>query len=232
MNVIELSQVSKTYGRGENEFYALKDVSLSVPKGQFVAIMGPSGSGKSTLMNIIGLLDVQSRGDYLLDGDKVGRRRDNQLAKLRRQKIGFIFQTFNLLPRLGVLQNVELPMIYSGLGKSKRLARAKQILGQVGLGDKLKSRPNQLSGGQIQRVAVARALANQPSLILADEPTGNLDTKSSESIMQLLASLHESGATIIMVTHNPELARYADRTVHLRDGQIQGQMTAVKRRRL
>lgn len=221
MNVIELNHVSKIFGKGENKTAALDDVTLDVEKGEFIAIMGPSGSGKSTLMNIIGLLDVPTVGEYLLDGERVGQRRDAKLAKLRRQKIGFIFQTFNLLPRLNVRSNVELPMIYLGEKKNTRRQRSEKLLKMVGLDDKLKARPNELSGGQIQRVAIARALANRPSLILADEPTGNLDSKSSEQVMRMLSKLHKSGTTIVMVTHNPELAAYADRTVYLRDGQVQ-----------
>ncbi len=229
MNVITLNHVTKSFGKGESKFNALDDITLDVAEGEFVAIMGPSGSGKSTLMNIVGLLDVPTIGEYLLDSERVGERKDSQLAKLRRQKIGFIFQSFNLLPRLNVRANVELPMIYLGKKNKDRRVRAEQLLRMVGLEDKFKARPNQLSGGQIQRVAIARSLANNPSLILADEPTGNLDSKSSAQVMGILQKLHKGGSTIVMVTHNPDLALYADRTVILRDGQVVSEVQNKKR---
>lgn len=221
MALIELNGISKTYGKGENETLVLKEVSLEIEKGQFVALMGPSGSGKSTLMNIIGLLDKSTGGEYKLDEKLVAGLSDRKQAKLRRQSVGFIFQTFNLLPRLTVRQNVELPMVYMGFRPKVRRQRAEQLLKKVGLEDRINYRPNQLSGGQMQRVAIARALANKPTIILADEPTGNLDSKSGDQIMDLLKQLHKNGSTILMVTHNHELAAEADRTIRIKDGQIQ-----------
>jgi putative ABC transport system ATP-binding protein len=220
VTVIELKNITKVFGKGENRTTALAGIDITVKPGEFVAIMGPSGSGKSTLLNIIGLLDTPTGGEYTLDGKTVKTQRESGLARVRRDKIGFIFQSFNLLPRYTTLQNVALPMIYSGVSPRQRKRRARELLKQVGLADKVKSRPNQLSGGQVQRVAIARALANQPSLILADEPTGNLDTKSSHEIISLLKKLNKAGATIVMVTHNPDLARQADRTIHIVDGQV------------
>lgn len=220
MALIELSSITKSFGKGENETLVLKDVSLKIEKGQFIALMGPSGSGKSTLMNIIGLLDKPTGGDYRLDDKLVADLSDRKQAKLRRKRVGFIFQTFNLLPRLTVRQNVELPMIYAGYKLSVRHKRSETLLKHVGLSDRLNYRPNQLSGGQMQRVAIARALANKPTIILADEPTGNLDSKSGEQIMQLLLQLHKQGSTILMVTHNDDLAKLADRIVHIKDGQV------------
>jgi ABC-type lipoprotein export system ATPase subunit len=222
MNVIELQQIMKVFDGTGSQTVALDKVDLTVAEGEFVAIMGPSGSGKSTLMNIIGLLDVPTSGEYLLDGVSVARKKDSYLAKVRRKKIGFVFQSFNLLGRLTTKQNVELPMIYAGMRGRARSRKADNLLGQVSLKDRAHFRPNQLSGGQMQRVAIARALANNPSLILADEPTGNLDSKSSDAIMEILQGLHKDGATIVMVTHNPDLADLADRTIHLKDGRIMG----------
>ena len=202
---------------------ALAHINLTIAQGEFVAIIGPSGSGKSTLMNVLGLLDTPTSGQYLLDDEVVASFQDAQLAKLRREKIGFIFQSFNLLPRLSVVQNVELPLVYGGLRPKQRRARALELLALVGLHDRANYRPHQISGGQTQRVAIARALANHPSLILADEPTGNLDTKSSKAIINELRRLNrETGATIVIVTHNPEIAEQTDRTVTVRDGEIVG----------
>ena len=220
MNLIELKKVTKTFGSGDAETTALREVSLSIKEGEFLAIVGPSGSGKSTLMNILGLLDVPTKGEYLLDGSPVTARKENAQAKLRRERIGFIFQNFNLIPRLSLLQNVELPLIYAGVGVKERRERAKQLLKQVGLEHRVKSRTNQISGGELQRAAIARALANNPSLILADEPTGNLDTKNSQMVIDHLKLLHSQGATIIMITHNPEIAAVAERVVTMRDGQV------------
>jgi putative ABC transport system ATP-binding protein len=227
MNVIQLSHIGKIFTDRDEPTVALQDINLTITQGEFVAIIGPSGSGKSTLMNIIGLLDEPSDGDYLLDGQKVASYRDRQLARLRSDKIGFIFQSFNLLPRLSVLQNVELPMTYSGLRRRRRHTRALELLKLVGLDDRAGYRPNQISGGQTQRVAIARALANKPSLVLADEPTGNLDTKSSEAIIKELRRLNrDQGTTIIIVTHNPEIAELTDRTVTVRDGRIVSDATS------
>ena len=234
MNVVELKNVSKVYDPDTNPTLALENVSMHVEQGEFVAIMGLSGSGKSTLMNIIGLLDVTTTGEYLLDGHPVNARRDAELARLRREKIGFVFQSFNLIPRLTLQQNIELPMIYGRLKPKERKIKSKQLLELVGLGDRANFRPNNISGGQTQRAAIARALANSPSLILADEPTGNLDTKSSRMIMDELHRLHKTGTTIVIVTHNPELAAEADRIIEISDGKVtekpaRRKPTAVKR---
>lgn len=220
MNVIELKNVSKHYLRGENETIALADANLVIRSGEFVSIIGPSGSGKTTLMNILGLLDTPTLGEYSLDGEEVKTKKDKQLALLRRKKIGFVFQTFNLLPRLTVRQNIILPMIYGGVPARRRKGKALELLKRVGLEDRADHRLNQISGGQTQRVAVARALANDPSLILADEPTGNLDTKSSAGIIDLLKKLNRAGTTVIIVTHNPDIAAQTDRIIELRDGHI------------
>lgn len=220
-NVIELHGIAKTFTDRAEPTVALTGVELTIAPGEFVAIIGPSGSGKSTLMNIIGLLDSPSEGQYLLDGQEVAGLSDRKLSNVRRDKIGFIFQSFNLLPRLSVRANVELPMVYARLPKSQRKARALHLLDLVGIKDRAGYRPNQISGGQTQRVAIARALANEPSLILADEPTGNLDSKSSAAIIAELRRLNqETGATIVIVTHNPEIAELTDRTITVRDGQI------------
>lgn len=221
MNVIELRGLSKTFTDRAEPTVALTDINLVIKPGEFIAIIGPSGSGKSTLMNIIGLLDTPSNGEYLLDGQEVAGLSDLKLSRVRRDKIGFIFQSFNLLPRLSVRANVELPMVYAGVRGRMRKERALELLELVGLKDRANYRPNQISGGQTQRVAIARALANRPSLILADEPTGNLDTKSSTAIIDELRRLNrETGATIVIVTHNPEIAELTDRTVTVRDGGI------------
>jgi len=222
MNVIQLTGISKTFAENGGEpTVALKSIDLTIKSGEFVSIIGPSGSGKTTLMNILGLLDSPTTGEYVLDGDKVGSYKDKALAALRRDKIGFVFQSFNLLPRLSVVRNVELPMIYKGVPSKLRRPKALDLLTLVGLKDRANYRPNQISGGQTQRVAIARALANDPSLILADEPTGNLDTKSSQGLIDELRRLNrEQGTTIIIVTHNPEIADQTDRTVTVRDGLV------------
>lgn len=221
MNVIELRGISKTFTDRAEPTIALLNVNLTIETGEFVAIIGPSGSGKSSLMNIIGLLDTPTQGEYLLDGQPVSGLSDLKLARVRRDKIGFVFQSFNLLPRLTVLANVELPLVYAGVRGRQRHERALKLLDLVGLKDRANYRPNQISGGQTQRVAIARALANEPSLILADEPTGNLDTKSSTAIINELRRLNrETGATIVIVTHNPEIAEQTDRVVTVRDGQV------------
>jgi len=222
-NVIELIKIVKVYGEGDTAVQALKGINLQVARGEFVAIMGPSGSGKSTLMNILGCLDRLSSGLYILDGEDVSRLDKVALAGVRNRKIGFVFQSFNLLPRLSALKNVMLPMKYNGyqyLPEAERRARATQILESVGLGNRLHHSPNKLSGGQQQRVAIARALINNPAIIMADEPTGNLDSKSSEEIMNILHDLHRKGATIVMVTHEPERAAHAERIITMRDGEI------------
>lgn len=222
MAIIELSEISKVYGFGEAATLALDEVSLRVEKGEFVAIMGPSGSGKSTLMNVIGLLDRPSHGSYMLDERHVARLKPNQMARIRRDRIGFIFQSYNLLPKLNVLDNVALPLAYKGVGQGKRQQRASDLLEIVGLRDREYFMPNQLAGGQAQRVAIARALINKPSIIIADEPTGNLDSVASKVTMELLANIHRQGNTILLVTHNPELTRYASRVLYMYDGQIVG----------
>lgn len=220
MAVIELKDVSKLYGFGDATTVALDEVSLKINKGEFIAVMGPSGSGKSTLMNIIGLLDRPTHGAYLFNDRQVARLSSARQAKLRRDTVGFIFQSFNLLPRLNVLENVALPLMYKGLRPSGRLQRAADMLDRVGLADREYFMPRQLSGGQTQRVAIARALISNPSIIIADEPTGNLDSVSSRLVMELLSSLHKDGHTVLMVTHNPELTRYATRVVFMHDGTI------------
>jgi putative ABC transport system ATP-binding protein len=222
MSIILLEEVSKLYGFGDATTVALNEVSLSIKRGEFVAIMGPSGSGKSTLLNIIGLLDRPTHGSYKLDGKSVARLRPTQRAKVRRDKVGFVFQSFNLLPRLNVLENVALPLAYKGVLQTRRIKRAANMLERVGLADREYFMPKHLSGGQTQRVAIARALINDPQIIIADEPTGNLDSGSSRLVMELLSDVHKAGNTIIMVTHNPELTRYASRVLFMHDGEIIG----------
>ena len=219
--VIELKNLTKRYDDEAGVYDALKGVDLSVNKGDFVAIMGPSGSGKSTLMNIIGLLDRPTKGEYILDNTNTNKLTDRKLANFRRDKIGFVFQNFNLLPRFNLMQNVELPLIYKRVGARERRKKVMEVLKSVGLGDKAKNRPNRLSGGQVQRAAIARALINNPSIVLADEPTGNLDSKTGIEIMELLKDLNKKGVTIVVVTHNPEVSEYADRTIIVKDGNIQ-----------
>jgi putative ABC transport system ATP-binding protein len=221
MALIETVDLWKTYVMGSEEIHALRGVSIQIERGEYVAIMGPSGSGKSTLMNLIGCLDTPSKGSYLLNGKQVSQMNDNELARIRNEEIGFVFQTFNLLPRATALHNVELPLVYAGVAARDRQDRAKKALERVELGDRLSHRPNQLSGGQRQRVAIARALVNNPSILLADEPTGNLDSKTGNEIMHLFAKLHESGNTIVLVTHEADIAAYAHRAIHLRDGQVE-----------
>ncbi|WP_347157949.1 ABC transporter ATP-binding protein [Pontibacter chitinilyticus] len=219
--IIETHDISKIYRMGSETINALQSVSITIKKGEYVAFMGPSGSGKSTFMNIIGCLDTPTDGQYILNGKDVSNMTDNELAEVRNKEIGFVFQTFNLLPRQSSLDNVALPLIYAGYSKSQRQERAQRALESVGLGTRGMHKPNELSGGQRQRVAIARALINDPSIILADEPTGNLDTKTSYEIMELFENLHSKGNTIIMVTHEEDIARYAHRIVRLRDGLVE-----------
>lgn len=218
--MIELSSIEKSYSIGKEKFNVLKGINLTIPTGEFVAIMGPSGSGKSTLMNIIGCLDRPTSGTYLLNGENISTYEENKLAKVRNRSIGFVFQQFHLLPRLNAWRNVELPMIYAGKRKQEREEKAAEALQKVGLQDRMNHMPNELSGGQKQRVAIARAIVNEPKIILADEPTGALDTKTSAQVMELFKMLHQEGTTIVLVTHEPEIAAYADRTVFIRDGEI------------
>lgn len=222
MALIELKEVSKIYGFGEATTLALDEIDLSVEKGEFVAVMGPSGCGKTTLMNVIGLLDRPTHGTYMLDGRHTSRLRPNQQAKLRRDRIGFVFQSYNLLPRLNVLDNVALPLAYRGMTPVRRAKRASDILELVGMRDREYFYPRQLSGGQAQRASIARALINNPSIIIADEPTGNLDSTDSRVVMELLAEIHRQGNTVLLVTHNPELTRYANRILYMHDGMIIG----------
>jgi putative ABC transport system ATP-binding protein len=219
--LITLHDIGRKYVIGTEVIHALKSVSLNITKGEFVALMGPSGSGKSTLMNILGCLDTATKGQYILNGINVSHMTDNELAEVRNKEIGFVFQTFNLLPRNTALDNVALPLIYAGVNKEKRLERARKNLENVGLGHRVDHKPNELSGGQRQRVAVARALINDPSIILADEPTGNLDTKTSIEIMGLLEDIHAKGNTIILVTHEEDIALHAHRIVRMRDGLVE-----------
>ena len=219
--VIVVRHLEREYVMGSETVRALRGVDLTIRRNEFVAIMGPSGSGKSSLMNVIGCLDTPSAGEYWLNGYRVSELGDDQLGRIRNKEIGFVFQTFNLLPRATALQNVELPMVYAGIGAKERRAAAQAALGRVGLGERMHHRPNELSGGQRQRVAIARALVNSPSIILADEPTGNLDSKTSEEILQLFENLHNEGQTIVLVTHELDIAAHARRQVHLRDGRVE-----------
>ncbi|KAA3439311.1 ABC transporter ATP-binding protein [Rufibacter hautae] len=219
--IIKTESISKMYQMGNETIHALRSISIEIKRGEYVAFMGPSGSGKSTLMNIVGCLDTPTSGTYILNGNDVSNMVDNELATVRNKEIGFVFQTFNLLPRSSSLDNVALPLIYAGYGRAEREERAMAALDSVGLGSRAKHKPNELSGGQRQRVAIARALVNDPSIILADEPTGNLDTKTSYEIMGLFEALHAKGNTIIMVTHEDDIAHYAHRIVRLRDGLVE-----------
>ena len=220
MALIETQDLWKTYTMGSEEIHALSGVSLIIERGEYVAIMGPSGSGKSTLMNLIGCLDTPSKGSYLLNGKQVSQMNDDELARIRNEEIGFVFQTFNLLPRATALHNVELPLVYAGIPSAERQLRARGSLERVDLADRVTHRPNQLSGGQRQRVAIARALVNNPSILLADEPTGNLDSKTGVEIMALFERLHTAGNTIVLVTHEADIAAHAHRVLHIRDGKI------------
>lgn len=219
--MILLKNISKTYSSGEVEVKALDNVSFEVKKGEFVAIMGPSGSGKSTLMHIIGALDKPTSGQYLLEGENMEKLNEDELAEIRNKKIGFVFQAFNLLPRTSALKNVEIPMIYAGIPKEKREEKAKKYLQMVGLGDRIQHKPNQLSGGQQQRVAITRALVMNPSIILADEPTGNIATKQAEEIMEIFQDLNREGHTVVMITHEKDIAHFAKRIIKIRDGKIE-----------
>ena len=219
--MISVKELNKTYIMGPTKVFALRGVTLDIQRNEFVALMGPSGSGKSTLMNLLGCLDTPTSGEYWLNGINVSTMEDNDLAEVRNKEIGFIFQTFNLLPRLSALENVALPLVYAGMSKAARRDRAMQVLDAVGLGDRVEHKPNELSGGQRQRVAIARALVNDPSIILADEPTGNLDTKTSIEIMGILEKIHQQGNTVILVTHEPDIAEHAHRSVRLRDGMVE-----------
>lgn len=221
MPLIETRDLWKTYVMGDEEIHALRGVSIAIERGEYVAIMGPSGSGKSTLMNLIGCLDTPTKGSYLLNEKEVASMNDDELARIRNEEIGFVFQTFNLLPRATALHNVELPLVYAGVQSKLRQERARQALEKVELTQRASHRPNELSGGQRQRVAIARALVNNPSILLADEPTGNLDSKTGTEIMGVFARLHEGGNTIILVTHEPDIAAYAHRVISIRDGQVE-----------
>lgn len=219
--IIQLKDIGRSYKVGTEIIHALRSVTLDIYKNEYVALMGPSGSGKSTLMNVLGCLDTPSKGEYILNGHAVAHMTDNQLAEVRNKEIGFVFQTFNLMPRLSALENVTVPLVYAGINKKERIQIAMQSLVHVGLGDRVKHKPNELSGGQKQRVAIARALVNKPSIILADEPTGNLDSKTSEEIMGLFEEIHKQGNTIILVTHEEDIAQHAHRIVRLKDGLIE-----------
>ena len=221
MPLIETQDLWKTYQMGTEEVHALRGVSIAIERGEYVAIMGPSGSGKSTLMNLIGCLDTPTKGSYLLNAKQVSQMNDDELARIRNEEIGFVFQTFNLMPRATALHNVELPLVYAGVTGATRKERATQALSKVDLKDRMTHRPNELSGGQRQRVAIARALVNNPSILLADEPTGNLDSKTGIEIMGVFEKLHQAGNTIVLVTHEPDVAAYAYRSIHIRDGQVE-----------
>ncbi|WP_178184080.1 ABC transporter ATP-binding protein [uncultured Ruminococcus sp.] len=221
--VFELKNIYKDYLQGKEAVPVLKDISLDVSEGEYVAIMGPSGSGKSTLMNIIGCLDKQTKGSFIFDGSDIMQANDKKLSEIRNKKIGFVFQNFNLLPRQSALENVELPLLYAGVGKKERRQRAKAALEKVGLAERMFFKPTQLSGGQKQRVAIARAIVNNPKLLLADEPTGALDTKSGDQVMELFKELNDDGVTIVMITHEPDIARCAKRIMYIRDGELHGE---------
>lgn len=221
--VFELKNIYKDYLQGKEAVPVLKDISLNVSEGEYVAIMGPSGSGKSTLMNIIGCLDKQTKGSFIFDGSDIMQANDKKLSEIRNKKIGFVFQNFNLLPRQSALENVELPLLYAGVGKKERRQRAKAALEKVGLAERMFFKPTQLSGGQKQRVAIARAIVNNPKLLLADEPTGALDTKSGDQVMELFKELNDDGVTIVMITHEPDIARCAKRIMYIRDGELHGE---------
>lgn len=220
-SIIRLSEIAKSYKIGTEVIHALRSVTLDIYKNEYVALMGPSGSGKSTLMNVLGCLDSPSSGEYVLNNKSVAKMPDDELAEVRNKEIGFVFQSFNLLPRSTALDNVMLPLVYAGFSKEQRLARAKEVLDQVGLGERMMHKPNELSGGQRQRVAIARALVNKPAIILADEPTGNLDSKTSVEIMGLLEEIHKQGNTIVLVTHEEDIAQHAHRIVRLKDGVVE-----------
>ena len=224
-SLIKITNIKRNFSLGNETVYVLKGIDLEIKKGEYVALMGPSGSGKSTLMNLLGCLDTPTSGNYILNGKDVSKMKDDELAEIRNKEIGFVFQTFNLLPRTTALDNVALPMIYAGYSKSERVARATDVLQQVNLADRMDHQPNQLSGGQRQRVAIARALVNKPSIILADEPTGNLDSKTSVEIMKLFGDIHAQGNTVILVTHEEDIAAYAHRLIRLRDGLIETDTT-------
>ena len=230
MALIETVDLWKSYVMGEEEIHALRGVSIQIERGEYVAIMGPSGSGKSTLMNLIGCLDTPSKGSYLLNEKQVSEMNDNELARIRNEEVGFVFQTFNLLPRATSLKNVELPLVYAGVSAKDREQRARMALEQVDLASRVNHRPNELSGGQRQRVAIARALVNSPSILLADEPTGNLDSATSEEILGLFEALHRDGQTIVLVTHESDIAEHARRQVHLKDGRVERDFAAPGRR--
>lgn len=226
-SLIQITDIKRNFALGNETVYVLKGIDLDIKKGEYVALMGPSGSGKSTLMNLLGCLDTPTSGTYILNGKDVSKMHDDELADIRNKEIGFVFQTFNLLPRTTALDNVALPMIYAGYSKSERRERATEVLTQVNLSDRMDHQPNQLSGGQRQRVAIARALVNKPSIILADEPTGNLDSKTSIEIMNLFGEIHKNGNTVILVTHEEDIAAYAHRVIRLRDGLIESDTSGI-----
>ncbi len=227
-SILQLDQIRKSYYLGKQELPVLKGISLGISKNEYVALMGPSGSGKSTLMNILGCLDSPTGGRYILNGKDVSRMEDDELAAVRNKEIGFVFQQFNLLPRLTAAENVALPLIYSGISKKERVERAEDVLEKVKLSDRMHHKPNELSGGQCQRVAIARALINNPAIILADEPTGNLDSKTSHEIMDILGKIHDDGNTIVLVTHEEDISQFAHRVVRLRDGLMESDKINVK----